>query len=94
MDEAMRRIVWMILVGVLCAWSIASCGPRDECEEAADKLVSECEFSGYVLESTIGECKDVRKCRAECVNDHSCTEVLESGDPSFARCLSDCTPVE
>ncbi len=73
---------------------MVSCGPRDACEEAADKLVSECEFSDFVLESTIGECKDVRKCRAECVNDHSCTEVLESGDPSFARCLSDCVPVE
>jgi hypothetical protein len=84
----------MVLATMVAASVASSCGPRDECEEAADKLVSECEFSGYVLESTIGECKDVRKCRAECVNDHSCSEVLEAGDPSFSRCLSDCTPVE
>lgn len=90
----MKRLTRIVMACGLCALSIASCGPRDACEEAADKLVSECEFSGFVLESTIGECKDVRKCRAECVNDHSCSEVLESGDPSFARCLSDCVPVE
>jgi hypothetical protein len=78
--------------GLVLALTIPSCGPRDECEEAADKLVGECEFSGYVLDNTIGECKDVRKCRAECVNDHSCTEVIESGDASFTKCLSDCTP--
>jgi hypothetical protein len=78
-----------LLASVLVA---TACGPRDECEEAADKLVDDCEFSGYAFEPSVGECKDERKCRAECINDHSCSEVLSSSDQSFARCLNDCQP--
>lgn len=70
--------------------ALAACGPQDECEEAADKIVSECEFSGYVFESSIGECKEDRKCRAECILDHTCSEILSSDDQSFGECLTDC----
>lgn len=90
----MRMLVCGSMATILTVLTCVGCGAADECEEAADKLVDDCEFSGYVVESTIGECKDERKCRAECINDHSCSEVLSSTDQSFAKCLSDCEPSE
>lgn len=82
-------------------WSaLAACGLAvgcggTPCEEAASKLTGECEFgAGFTVPGASGivECKDELECRAECVIEADCQEVVENDpDSGYSKCIAGCS---
>ncbi len=70
------------------------CTEQDDCDIALEKLVGECELGGGAsLGDEISECSKETKCKAECVNDHSCDEITSTeADSSYNKCRGACVP--
>lgn len=87
----------MRLVGiVLAAWvagAVLGCGSDTACDEAADKLENECDLpEGSV--SVTGDCDSTSECEANCINEHSCDQIMEAfgGTPNaYSECDDACS---
>lgn len=91
----MRSALEVGVILLAAAMALAACG-GDECADANAKLVGECGVgSGAAFDNTTGECKDLTKCLAKCVNKADCDEILEPDEDvgdldDYEECLEDC----
>jgi hypothetical protein len=91
----MRSALGVGVIVLAASMALAACG-GDECTDANDKLVGECGLgSGAAFDNTTGECKDLTKCLAKCVNKADCDEIVEPDEePSdiddYEECVGDC----
>jgi hypothetical protein len=84
------------LLTVVLGLGAVACGNND-CEDAADKIVDECNVSGFEEdEDDTAECSSNAECVAKCTNDASCSEIkafFENPlvtDNSYTQCIANC----
>ena len=84
---------WSAAIAVAAVVLLSACGGGDTtCDEAVDKLVSECELgAGADLGGGLGECKERVKCYAKCVNKSDCEDITDAdGNNKYTQCRADC----
>ncbi|MEM9695293.1 MAG: hypothetical protein AAGA56_22310 [Myxococcota bacterium] len=91
-----EKWVWVIGLSGIVPSLLGGCSST-ACEDAVQKLTGECSFGqGASLQGgPVVECKDSAECRAECILDASCDEIVsEDGDTEYATCLALCANQE
>jgi hypothetical protein len=73
-------------------FALASCGFETVCDEAVNKMVSECELGdGAAVGPPGSRCEDNVECNAECVLDNDCDDITRpAGEGSYHECVADC----
>ena len=83
---------WSAAIALAAVVPLTACGGGStKCDEAVDKLVSDCELgAGADLGGGLSECKDRVECYAECVNEADCDDITDDADNKYHRCRAEC----
>ncbi|MEM9691854.1 MAG: hypothetical protein AAGA56_04880 [Myxococcota bacterium] len=89
-----------VLAAVVAA-SLVACSSTP-CEDAVNKLTGECEAGQGVSlqdeaapDGVVVQCEGELECRAECILDASCDEVVDpEQDNAYGQCLARCAEEE